>query len=171
MHVHLAHAQGTAFVNIQVLHFVLARPKLNAALWKVVLQYNARPGNAPKMVCADFNFEPSNEYAIPREYFTTIRMGQMMDVMQHRAQTRGQDPLNMCSGGPRGQGSMEYWQTLGWHWRSRRTGHSILAVAIDLDVTAQRVMKLMKLLDPPESGLHPEEQHRPAQAMWGSVDK
>ena len=49
--------------------------------------------------------------------------------------------------------------------------HSILAVVIDLDVTAQRVMKLKKLPQPPESSLHVEEQQQLAQGMWDSLDK
>ena len=45
----------------------------NAMLWKTVLLYTSRLGSAPRMICADCNFELSSDGDIPREVFTTLQ--------------------------------------------------------------------------------------------------
>ena len=47
-------------------------------------------GNAPQMICADCNFQMSDEGVMPREVFTALRRGLLVDIMRTRAEARGQ---------------------------------------------------------------------------------
>ena len=54
-----------------------------------MLRYTARLGNSPQIICADFNFRLSDENDMPREMFTALRKGLLVDVMRARAEARG----------------------------------------------------------------------------------
>ena len=92
MHAHLAHAEGRSILNVQVAYGIVAQKRPNAQLWKTVLRYTARLGNSPQIICADFNFRLSDENDMPREMFTALRKGLLVDVMRARAEARGHQP-------------------------------------------------------------------------------
>ena len=54
--------------------------------------YTSRSGNTPQIMCADCNFQLSDEGDMPREIFTSFRKGLLVDVMRTRAEARGQQP-------------------------------------------------------------------------------
>ena len=61
LHAHPAHAEGHSILNAQVAYGIVAQKRNNAQLWKTVLQYTSRLGNSPQIICADFNFQLSEE--------------------------------------------------------------------------------------------------------------
>ena len=87
--VHVAYVRGKCILNPKVVYDVSGQPKVNAQLWSVVMQYAARLGNAPHMVCADFNFELGNDDVKPKELFAAKHMGQVVDVMRSKDHTAG----------------------------------------------------------------------------------
>ena len=175
MHAHLAHAEGKAVANILVVYGVPGKEKVNKALWNAVIQYTARLGNVAWMICADCNFPLHDENALPDKFFTPVRLGRLVDVMKCRAESRGQAPLPTYDGGANGHTRIdgilmdpklasvvthdEVWRDPGL------LGHAWLAVELDLNAAAQKVMKLRKLPDPQESSMNPEEQNKLAAAM------
>ena len=99
MHAHLAHAEGRSILNVQVVYGIVAQKRPNAQLWKTVLRYTARLGNSPQIICADFNFRLSNEIDMPREMFTALRKGLLVDVMRACAESPGHQPCPTYQGG------------------------------------------------------------------------
>ena len=92
LHVHLAYSEGRTILNIQVVYGIVGKKRNNPQLWKVVLWYMSRLGNAAQMICADYNFKMSNEGDMPRQVFTALRRGLLVDIVRARAEARGQQP-------------------------------------------------------------------------------
>ena len=116
-------------------------------MWGAVTQYTARLGNAPHMICADFNFELGNDDAMPKELFTTRRTGHPVDVMHNRAHAAGKRARPTFHGGQHEGMHIDGIMTNPRLFTAvtaaavtpidRLPGHSLLNVTRDMDTTAQ----------------------------------
>ena len=80
MHSVLAYSEGRTIFNIQVVYGIVGQKRNNPQLWKVVLWYTSRLGNAAQIICADCTFKMSVEGDMPREVFTALRRGLLVDI-------------------------------------------------------------------------------------------
>ena len=92
LHAHLPHAEGRGILNLKVAYAIVAHRRTNAHLWKTILRYTARLGNFSQILCADFNFSLSDESNMPREMFTALRKGLLVNIMRARAEALGRRP-------------------------------------------------------------------------------
>ena len=179
MHAHLAHAEGRSILNVQVAYGIVAQKRPNAQLWKAVLRYTARLGNSLQIICADFNFRLSDENDMPREMFTALRKGLVVDVMRARAEARGHQPCPTYQGGSGAETRIDGILTdprvasLVHEERVIKEpglpGHSLLRVSISLDMANQKVTKIRNLQVPEEHSMHTEERQRLASIFWDSM--
>ena len=179
MHAHVAHAEGRSILNMQVAYGIVAQKRPNAQLWKTMLRYTARPGNSAQILCADFNFRLCDENDMPREVFTVLRKGLLVDVMRARAEARGHHPCPTYPGGsgtetridglltdPRVASLVQNERVI---TKAGLPGHSLLRIDISLDMANQKVTKIRSLEDPEEHNMHMEERQRLASIFWDSV--
>ena len=60
----------------------------------------SRLGNAPQVICADFNFQLSSEDAMPAELSAVRRMGKLVDAMHSRAHAARTSAVPTFHAGP-----------------------------------------------------------------------
>ena len=181
LHVHLAHMEGRAILNIQTVYGIVGQKRANAQLWKAVLTYTSRLGNAPQLICADCNFPLSHEGELPREVFTAFRKGLLVDIMRARAEARGQQPSPTYHGAAgaatRIDGVLVDPRVASLILKDaviRKPGlpaHSLLHVDVDIDMACQAVTKIRRLEEPTEHGASMQEQEALAAALWNSVGR
>ena len=118
---------------------------------------------------------------MPEKYFTAVKIGSLVDVMKCRAEARGELPDHTSDAGVVG-GTRIDGILLDPKLASAVTkdivravlglpGHSILSIDLDVNTMAQRVTKIRKMQDPPESSMNPEEQGQLALAMWARLQR
>ena len=170
-----------SILTVEVAYGIVAQRRANAQLWKTVLRYTARLGNSPQIICADFNSRLSDESDLPREIFTALRRGLLVDIMRVRAEAGG------CQPSPTYQGSSGTETRIDDMLTNPRVaslvqdervikkpglpGHSLLRVDISLDMANRKVTKIRSLEDPEEHNMHTEERQRLAAVFWDSVSK
>ena len=113
------------------------------------------------MICAGCNFRLSLEGDMPRQVFTVLRKGLLVDSMRARAEARGQKPSPTYPAGtgartridgilmdPRVATLVQQERVV---HRPGLPGHDLLSVIIALDMACQQVAKIRKIKDPTDA--------------------
>ena len=116
----------------------------------------------------DCNFRLSNEGYMPKEVFTVLRKGLLVDMMRARAEARGQQPIPTYQAGTGARTRMHgiltnpnvaaLVQEEPVVPEPALPGHDLLSVGIALDMACQQVTITRKIEDPPNCSLLPHEQ-------------
>ena len=155
LHVCLALGDGKATANLQVLYGVSGQPALNAELFSMVMEYQARLADTASIIAMDANFNLDEVESYPTAVLVALARGDLVDLDKTLAVATGKKCVSAFGWGgassTRIDGVLADVGTAGRLTRVAAVeglhlpGHTPLLYCLDVARAGQRVLKTARL--------------------------